>query len=529
MTECPGGRKRFESVANQYVVADRDQLFLLPPAMRDWLPENHLAWFVLDVLEAIDTDKFHGRYVHAGPGRPAHHPDQMLALLIYAYANGVRSSRQIQRLCSSDVAYRVICAGKIPDHATIARFRAEHEEAFKEMFVEVLRLCAAAGLASLGTVAIDGTKIAANAALSANREVEWIRAEVERILREADKTDTSERTLFGRRAGNELPPELARRSSRLAHLRAAQMELQARQARVEAEAAERTAADRAAADQGLLRKGSRPTKDHYAELARARIDVEVFRQRAAERAARRARNPHARQPKPGSQREQRLLKAEARLQAAEAAMAEAVKAAKVNVTDPQSQVMHDKSGYLQGYNAQAAVNPHQIVLANAVTQECNDYYQFVPMLDSVQRNARLVGIAGPVGRLLADAGYWSEDNATAAGPDRLIATTNIRKLRLAAREMGVPVGPPPMSATPLEAMEHRLRTAEGAAAYAIRSQTVEPVFGTIKENLGCRRFARRGFSAVQSEWNLVCAVHNLLKLFRQPGRLRPTALVRVTV
>ena len=524
--EC---RLRIQGMANQYVVADRDQLFLLPPAMRDWLPEGHLAWFVLDVVDAIDTDKFHGRYVHAGPGRPAYHPDQMLALLIYAYATGVRSSRQIQRLCASDIAYRVICAGKIPDHATIARFRAEHEEAFKEVFVEALRLCAAAGLASLGTVVIDGTKIAANAARSANREAEWVRAEVERILREADKTDTSERTLFGRRASHELPPKLARRSSRLAHLRAAQAELQARQARVEAEAAERTAPDRAAAEEGLLRKGSRPTRDPYAELARARIDVEVFGQRAAERAARRARNPRARQPQPGNQREQRLLAAEARLQAAEAAVAEAVKTAKVNVTDPQSLVMHDKNGYLQGYNAQGAVNQHQIVLANTVTQECNDYYQFVPMVGSVQCNARLVGIGGQVGRVLADAGYWSEDNATAAGPDRLIATTSSREQRLAAREMGVAVGPPPENATPLEAMEHQLRTAEGAAAYAMRFQTVEPVFGDIKENLGFRRFARRGLAAAQSEWNLMCAIHNLLKLARHLGRLRPATLVSVTV
>lgn len=523
------GGERIQGMANQYVVADRDQLFLLPPAMRDWLPENHLAWFVLDVLDAIDTDKFHGRYVHAGPGRPAYHPDQMLALLIYAYANGVRSSRQIQRLCSSDVAYRVICAGKIPDHATIARFRAEHQEAFKEVFVEVLRLCAAAGLASLGAVAIDGTKIGTNAALSANREAEWIRAEVERILREAEKTDTSERTLFGRRAGNELPPELARRSSRLAHLQAAQAELQARQARVEAEAAERTAADRAAADEGLLRKGKKPTKDPYTELARARIDVEIYRQRTAERAARRARNPHAREPKPGSQREQRLLKAEARLQAAEAAMAEAAKTAKVNVTDPQSRIMHSKAGYVQGYNAQGAVNQHQIVLANAVTQECNDYYQFLPMLGGVQRNAHLVGIGHRLGRALADAGYWSEENATAAGPDRLIATTKNHKQRRAARELGLCVGPPPENATPLEAMEHRLRTAEGAAAYAMRFQTIEPVFGTIKENLGFRRFARRGLVAAQSEWNLVCAIHNLLKLARHLGRLRPAALVSVTV
>jgi transposase len=518
-------------VANQYVVADRDQLFLLPPAMRDWLPENHLVWFVLDVINAIDRTAFHARYVRSGPGRPAYHPDQMLALLIYAYANGVRSSRQIQRLCSSDVAYRVICGDRRPDHATIARFRADHEEAFKQVFVDVLRLCARAGLASLGTVAIDGTKIEANAAMSANRQAETIRAEVERILKEAEATDAKEQTLFGSGTGRELPAHLARRSSRLTHLHAAQAELEAQHVQAEARAAKETAAARAAADEGRRLRGKKPTQDPYVERARAQIDIEVLRQRAAKPTkseARGWRRPGTKpRPDTATSRHRALPDAEARLAAAEAAVAEAQRRVRVNVTDPQSRIMKTPVGFAQAYNAQGAVNRHQIVLANTLTQETNDVRQLVPMMNEIQHNARLVGIQGGIDLGLADAGYWSEDNATAPGPDRLIATTKDHKQRLAAREMGVCVGPPPADAGPLEAMEHRLRTEEGAAAYALRSQTVEPVFGIIKATLGFRRFSRRGLAAGQSEWNLVCAVHNLLKLFRHPGGLEPAALVTV--
>jgi transposase len=520
-------------VANQYVVADRDQLFLLPPAMRDWLPESHLVWYVLDVVDAIDRTAFHARHVRSGPGRPAYHPDQMLALLIYAYANGVRSSRQIQRLCSSDVAYRVICADRRPDHATIARFRADHQEAFKQVFVDVLRLCARAGLASLGTVAIDGTKIEANAAMSANRQAETIRAEVERILREAEMTDAKEQALFGSGTGRELPAHLARRSSRLTHLRAAQTELEIQRVQAEARAAEETAAARAAAEKGRRLKGKKPTQDPYVERARAQIEVEVLRQRAAQptKSEAKGHRPPGRKPQHDApqSRHRALPDAEARLQAAEAAVAEADRTAKVNVTDPQSRIMKTRTGFAQAYNAQGAVNGHQIVLANALTQEANDFRQFVPMMNATQRHAHFVGIQGGIDLGLADAGYWSEANATAPGPDRLIATTKDYKQRQAAREMGVCVGPPPTDAGPLEAMEHRLRTEEGAAAYALRSQTVEPVFGIIKATLGFRRFSRRGLAAGQSEWNLVCAVHNLLKLFRRPGRLGPAALVSVTV
>ena len=524
-------------MANQYVVANRDQLFLLPPAMRDWLPESHLVWFVLDVVSAIDRAAFHARRVRSGPGRPAYHPDQMLALLIYAYANGVRSSRQIQRLCSSDVAYRVISTDRIPDHATIARFRADHQEAFKQVFVDVLRLCAAAGLASLGTVAIDGTKIEANAALSANRQAEAIRTEVERILKEAEEADAKEQARFGSGTGRELPAHLARRSSRLGHLRAAQAELEAQQTAAEARAVEATVAAREAADEGRMLSGRRPSEDPYADRERARIEVEVAGQRAAKptKAEANGRRPPGPKPRPDApesrhRRRRRLLSdAEARLQAAEAAVADAASKAKVNVTDPQSRIMSTSSGFMQGYNAQGAVNQRQIVLANALTQQANDFLQFIPMVNAAKHNAQLVGIQEQFGTGLADAGYWSEANAIAPGPDRLIATTKDHKQRQAARQMAVCVGPPPADASPLESMEHRLRTEEGAAAYALRSQTVEPVFGIIKATLGFRRFSRRGLAACQSEWNLVCSVHNLLKLFRHPSRPRLPALVSVTV
>src|SRR5258708_7767547 len=229
--------------------------------MRDGLPESHVVWLVLDVVSAIEKDVFHERYVRGGPGRPAYHPDQMLALLISAYSTGLRSSRQIQRLCGSDVGYRVISARRLPDHTPIARFLVVRQQAFKQVCVEMLRLCAAAGLASLGTVAIDGTKIEANAALSANRQADTIRAEVERILKEAEMADEAEQTLLGASVGNQLPAHLARRSSRLTHLQAAPAELQAQQTRAEARAAKETEAHRAAAAQGRRLPGRRPRED----------------------------------------------------------------------------------------------------------------------------------------------------------------------------------------------------------------------------------------------------------------------------
>lgn len=503
-----------------YIEANRAQLYLLPPSMEDWLPAQHLVWFVLDVLSVVETAAFHERYTNGGweGGRPAYHPEMMLGLLIYAYCTGVRSSRKIERLCSSDVAYRVISADSIPDHATIARFRAEHQEAIKGVFVDVLRICAKAGLASLGTVAIDGTKMEAAASLDANRQADAIEAEVARILAEAEMTDNNEQDLFGAGSDQQLPPELARRSSRLAHLRAAQAELRARQARAEEAAAEEAAKARAAAAEGRKLDGRKPTRNPQVELARARADVEVARRRAARRlqAAAEGRKLPGPKPRPDAarSRSQELPKAQARLHAAEAAVAEAARKERVNVTDPASRVMKTERCFIQGYNAQAAVNEHLIVIASGVTSETNDVRQLVPMMAQIQRMATAAGIEGRLNLVLADAGYWSDDNATAQGPDRLIATTNDRKRRQALREQGPCSGPPPVGVSPREAMEHRLRTAEGANSYKKRSQTVEPVFGSTKANHGYRRFLRRGLAAVESEWSLICTIHNLLKLFQ---------------
>lgn len=241
-----------------YVGGDRDQAFLMPVSMRDWLEEGHLAWFVIDVVARVDTSGFHALHPNDGPGRPAYDPDMMLALLFYAYGTGVRSSRRIEAACRSDAAYRVICGGVTPDHATIARFLVDHEAAIEVTFVSVLRLCAAAGLASLGTIAIDGTKMGADAALDANRGVEWIRAEVQRIVSDALATDADEDqadALFG---PDELPAELSPHKGRLARLEAALAEIEAQDAKARIEAAGRAEKARAAAREGACSAAASP-------------------------------------------------------------------------------------------------------------------------------------------------------------------------------------------------------------------------------------------------------------------------------
>jgi transposase len=484
-------------VAFSYIECDRDQQFLLPPSMWDWLPEGHLAFFVIDAVGVIDTSSFHFTHLD-GPGRPAYDPDMMLTLLLYAYCIGVRSSRAIEKSCLYDLAFRVIAANKVPDHGTIARFRADNEEAIKTVFIEVLRLCHLAGLASLGQIAIDGTKIGADAALDANRSLESIRAEIARILAEAADADRAE--LGGDGDGFVLPDHLARRNSRLAHLQAARIQAEAQEeaaAKKIEDERERALAEAAA---GRRLRGRKPCRPDEA-LVRAEADHLA----AKVKADRRPRDPEAAQA---------LVDAEANLATArERAESEPPADLEVNVTDPDSAIMKTKAGWTQGYNVQAAVNADQVVVAYAATTDHNDSNQLLPMIEATEKTAADAGIAEQIGLVLADAGYWSEDNATADGPNRLIATTKDWKQRKAAREMGTTTGPPPEDASALEQMEHRLRTAEGAAAYATRSHTVEPPFGNLKENRGFRRFMRRGIRAVESETALIFATHNLMKVF----------------
>jgi len=484
-------------MAYGYRFGDRDQLFLLPPSMADWLEEDHLAFFVLDAVELIDTSAFHDAHPE-GPGRPAYDPEMLLGLLLYAYSTGVRSSRAIMAGCKSDLAYRVIAVNLVPDHRTIARFRAENEAAIKSVFVEVLKICHAAGLASLGQIAIDGTKIGSDAALDKNRDKAWIRAEIEKILAEAGAVDEKEDAspqLFDA----PLPEPLRHRHSRLARLEAALREVESEEQAAQEQVEQRQAHAKEEAAAGRKLRGRKP-KDPHAALLRAEVDLEATRSKA-----KRA---------PGEDLAAALAAAEARVEEARA-VAGSVPAAKIvaNLTDAESRIMKTKDGWVQGYNVQASVNAKQVVLAYAATQDHNDLNQLEPMIEATRAAADAAGIAEPIGRALADAGYWSEENATRPGPDRLIATTKDWKQRRAARELGETTGPPPPDATALEQMEHRLRTSEGAAAYATRSHTVEPVFGDTKENRGYRRFMRRGLVAADSEAGLIFAVHNLLKVF----------------
>lgn len=511
-------------MAYHYVGGDRDQLFLLSTSMRDWLGEGHLAWFVIDVVARVDTSAFHARHPNHGPGRPAYDPDMMLALLFYAYGTGVRSSRRIESACRTDAAYRVICGNVTPDHATIARFLVDHERAIEAVFVDVLRLCAAAGLVSVGTIAIDGTKVGSDAALDANRGAVWIRAEVERILAEAAATDSAEDAQGGLFADEELPAALSTRSGRLARLEAALARIEAEDAAARAGAEERAAKARAAAAEGRKLRGRKP-KDPHAALARAEAEEIATRVRAEAKAARRAERAVAAGADVAPEdvdTDTDVARAVAVTAAARAAADAAPPApTQANVTDPDSRIMKTAAGWVQGYNAQAAVNELQVVVASAVTQDANDVGQYQPMVAAARRALDAAGITTPIGVVLADAGYWSDDNATAAGPDRLIATLKDHKQRRAARDLGTTTGAPPEGTSVLDAMEHRLRTAEGAALYAKRSHTVEPVFGDHKENRGYRRFRRRGLSAASSEWALINLSHNIAKLFANQADTAP--------
>ena len=345
-------------MAQNFLSCDRDQDFLMPPSVREWLPAGHLAWYLLDVVERLDLAAFYGEYRADGSGRAAHDPAMMVALLLYAYAVGERSSRQIERRCVEDVAFRVIAANRAPDHTTIARFRQRHAERLAELFVQLLALCARAGMVKVGTVAVDGTKLAANAGISANRSYEKIRAEVERMLAEAEAIDAAEDERFGEARGDELPAELADPVTRRERLERAQREL-------EAEQAARVAA-------------------HEAMLARR-----------AEYAERTGGKPKGRAPGPGPG-------------------PEPPGDAKRNVTDPDSRIMRDRGALVQAYNAQALVGEGGLIVAADVTTSPNDSNQLVAMLDAARENLRAVEHAQKIKCVLADGGYWNHDDIATA-------------------------------------------------------------------------------------------------------------------
>ncbi|HEX6526475.1 MAG TPA: transposase [Streptosporangiaceae bacterium] len=504
-----------------YLCPARDQLFLMPVSMRDWLDEGHLAFFVLEVVGELDTGVLHRR-PGGCPGRPPYEPEMMVALLLYAYCCGIRSSRRIEAHCRTDAAFRVICGGLVPDHATIARFVADHEQALEGLFVDGVRLCAAAGLADLSVVALDGTKIAADASLARNRDGVWIRREIAKLMAVTAEDEPLAVADPDGLAGAWPAGEISTPTGRLARLQAALEVIKAEDAAVAAEAERSAQAAAALAEQGRQQIGRKP-KHPQAALQRAEIDYAVARQRLEDLQAERERRAAAAASaeKTGGPR-LRIDKAQDALQAAQvrlAAARAAVQAApeaerRVNITDPDSRIMSTKDGWVQGYNAQAMVNPQQIVLAVDVSQDPGDVGLYQPMNERLEQTLTAAGITGKVGLELADAGYCSEHNLTCPGPDRLIATAKDWKQRRAARELGQTDGPPPPDATPLEEMEHLLRTPQGTAAYKQRSQLIEPVFGDHKHNRQIRSFRRRGLTAARSEWAFIHLAGNMLKLYQ---------------
>jgi len=502
-----------------YVCPARDQLFLMAVSMRDWLDEGHLAWFVVDVVDELNTAGLHLR-PGGCPGRPPYEPEMMVALLLYAYCCGIRSSRRIEAQCETDAAFRVICGGLMPDHATIARFVVDHEQALEGLFVEGLRVCAAAGLADLSVVALDGTKIAADAALARNRDREWIGREVAKLMALTSEQEPPSETGGARLGPGEPVAEMSSRSGRLARLRAALEVIEAEDAAAVKQAARQTQAAAVEAQQGRQLTGRKPKQPHAA-LARAEVDHRVAVDRLSSMQAARAAKVQA-----GARGEKlqapppcRIKRAQGVLARAQAALIDAQHAVqdaapparRANITDPDSRIMNTKDGWVQGYNAQAIVNPHHIVLACDVSQDTGDIGLYEPMSATLARSLAAAGITTEIELILADAGYCSHTNLTTPGPDRLIATLKDHKQRRAARQLGHTTGPPP-DGTPVQEMEHLLRTPQGATAYKQRGSLIEPIFGDRKHNRQIRRFRRRGLPAVRSEWAFIHLAANLKKL-----------------
>jgi transposase len=508
-----------------FVACDRDQQMLLPTDMREWLPANHLVWLVIDSVEQLDLSAFYD-WTPEERGRPAFAPKMMVTLLLYAYAMGIRSAREIERRIQDDVALRVIAAGATPDHSTICRFRTRYREPLSGLFVSVVGLCARAGLVRPQVVAIDGTKVAANASQSKNLTRDQLEDYARRVFDEAERIDQQENELYGERRGDELPEHLRKRPERIEWLR---REL----------------------------------------AAQEEADVKAHQRRMKERADKQAAGFAilGTEPQPPKKKTRRI-----------------------NWTDPDSRVQKTSGDYLQGYNAQAAVTGDQVIVAADLVADTNDYHQLEPMITQAKDNLDAAGAAQPIGTVVADAGYFSDDNAILeAGPELLIAPTSTKNLaktianrrpppavdreaelrrwraevalaELYARQreavidgylagqvtlrevtesLGVSVAyaywlattkrnhgwipgarppKPPPSPSGADILLERFARPGALDTYRMRAQTVEPVFGQLKEQRRMRRLLHRGLDACRCEWRMMATAHNLRKLLSSRAR-----------
>jgi transposase len=461
-------------MGQNFLACDREQSFLLPPDVREWLPEDHLAWFVIDAVAVMDLAAFYRAYREDGHGRAAYEPSVIVALLLYCWSRGTRSSRRIERACVEDVACRVIAAHQRPDHATIARFIERHQGAIAGLFGEVLSLCAKQGLVSVGVIAVDGTKLPGNASRNANVDYEQLARE---ILEQAKAVDAAEDELYGQARGDELPPEFATAQGRRGWLR---------------EAKQRLEAERAANPQPVPRSRPKRLKEAKGRLeeelwteVRANRAYEAYRARGRMKDGRRFGRPPDPYTPPAAPHGQ------------------------INLTDPDSHVVKGSRGrgFLQGYNAQAVANEHQIVIAAEVMTVAPDFGHLEPMLDAAQRELAAAGVTAVPQVLLGDAGYWHQQQMQ----------------RIVDRGIQVLIPPdaksrkgtrPGWDGGLYEFMRRVLATEHGGELYSQRQAIIEPVFANTKFNRGIDRFRRRGLAAVRTEWRLITATHNLLKLHR---------------
>jgi transposase len=488
----------------------------MPPSLVEWLPEDHLVWTVLGAVEQMELDRFREAYRLGAAGRAPYDPAMMVALLLYAYARGNRSSRGIERACWEDVAFKVITSMRTPDHSTIAEFRRRHETEIAELFDDVLALCREAGLVSVGVITIDGTKIKANASMDQNRSYREV---VTQILREAEETDRQEDELYGDARGDELPEQLRTPEGRRAALEEAKRRIQERKGRAISQN-DGVAELEVDPEWVLGRGGRRGGRREWPRVARRELE---------------ARREAQAQPIPRD-REDRLFQALGRLEAnhrVDLAANEAYERWRatardtkgrvlkgnskpytppelpegvINLSDPDSRVMRTQgTPPRQAYNAQAAVNDRQVILAAEISIAAPDFGHLGPMLDTTLSELREQGIEENPEVVLADAGYWHTAQMQA------IEAQGIEVL--APPDGNMREGPRPgWDIGRYQQMREKLTSERGRKLYAQRKITIEPVFGQIKYNRHIDRFMRRGRAAARSEWRLAAATHNLLKL-----------------
>ena len=537
-------------MAQNFIESRREQGFLLPPDVRDWLGADHLAWFVIDAVEQMDLSAFYAAYRADGHGRAAYEPSLMVAVILFAFATGVRSSRAIERHCREHVAFRVITGNLVPDHVTVARFICRHGQALSGLFTEVLKLCHKAGLVKPGVVSIDGTRIAGSANPDVNMEFEQIAPE---IVAQTKATDEAEDEEFGEARGDELPEELRTPEGRREFLRQARQALrrdeegerpdQIEEPDAEAETEEPDVeAEIETPDVEAETEEPEGTPTPEFEFDAERItDAGGGRRRWLSEAKRQLEQHRWENPDPiVRSRVERLLLALRRLEAdlaAERTGNEAYEAyreqgrmrdgrrfgrpadpyqppevpeGKVNVTDPDSRPIPVGFGFVQGYNGQTAVNENQIVLAAEITNLSTDFSQLSPMVNATLEELRRAGITD-VRRLLeavaADAGYWNEQQM-----DDVVVNQHIPVL--VAPDKGSRATPKRWLTDPrANWMRTLLKSEDGHRRYAKRKQTVEPLYGDTKHNRGFIRFHRRGRVKVRTEFRLLMMTHNLTKAY----------------